>query len=144
MLDNLISDLGLKFVGDRKFRFGIFKCKKCNKEFEIQIRRKTKGELCKSCNTIKSKSTHNKTRTKLYYIWTSMKDRCYREKTNSFPLYGGRGITICDEWKSNFIFFYDKRRSRHNNSMVKLFYIKSHYETFFERSFGLLRRWLLY
>lgn len=107
MLDNLISDLGLKFVGDRKFRFGIFKCKKCNKEFEIQIRRKTKGELCKSCNTIKSKSTHNKTRTKLYYIWTSMKDRCCREKTNSFPLYGGRGITICDEWKSNFIFFYD-------------------------------------
>ena len=42
MLDNLISDLGLKFVGDRKFRFGIFKCKRCNKEFEIQIRKKTK------------------------------------------------------------------------------------------------------
>lgn len=55
MLDNLISDLGLKFVGDRKFRFGIFKCKRCNKEFEIQIRRKTKGEFCKSCNTIKKK-----------------------------------------------------------------------------------------
>ena len=57
MLDNLISDLGLKFVGDRKFRFGIFKCKRCNKEFEIQIRRKTKGEFCKSCNTIKKKYT---------------------------------------------------------------------------------------
>lgn len=33
-----------------------------------------------------------------YNSYHSMMDRCYREKARNFSLYGGRGITVCDEW----------------------------------------------
>ena len=31
-------------------------------------------------------------------------DRCYREKAHNYPLYGGRGIKVCEEWHSMDIF----------------------------------------
>jgi hypothetical protein len=31
--------------------------------------------------------------------YRSMVDRCYRAKSHNYYLYGGRGITVCDEWK---------------------------------------------
>ena len=34
----------------------------------------------------------------LYQAWWSMKSRCLNPKHRSYPRYGGRGITICDEW----------------------------------------------
>lgn len=47
-------------------------------------------------------------RTRLYTIFSGMKQRCYNPKTKNFNWYGGRGIAICDEWMgehgvSNFI-----------------------------------------
>jgi allantoicase len=36
-----------------------------------------------------------------------MKQRCYYSNHISYPTYGGRGITICDEWKNDFKAFYD-------------------------------------
>lgn len=35
-----------------------------------------------------------------------MKQRCYNEKARYFRNYGGRGITVCDEWKTSFEAFY--------------------------------------
>lgn len=35
-----------------------------------------------------------------------MKDRCYNIKDKEYNWYGGRGITICDEWLSDFMNFY--------------------------------------
>lgn len=34
-----------------------------------------------------------------------MIDRCCNPKDPSYERYGGRGITICDEWKNDFITF---------------------------------------
>lgn len=62
----------------------------------------------KSCGCDKSIShsiTHGQTNTRLYKIWISMKERCYNPTRNNYYLYGGRGITICDEWL-NFENFY--------------------------------------
>lgn len=66
-----------------------------------------------SCGCI-SKSTHkathskhNKSDTKLYKIWSSIKQRCFYEKSTNYKNYGGRGISICKEWKDNFQSFYD-------------------------------------
>lgn len=44
---------------------------------------------------------------KLYYIWGNMKFRCYSPKHCHYEYYGGRGIKVCDEWKSDFMAFYD-------------------------------------
>lgn len=30
-----------------------------------------------------------------------MRTRCYSESHKSYPEYGGRGITVCDEWKNS-------------------------------------------
>lgn len=33
-----------------------------------------------------------------YGSYRSMMDRCYRSNAKNFPFYGGRGITVCEEW----------------------------------------------
>ena len=42
---------------------------------------------------------------KLYRIWCHMKERCYYPNSDHYYLYGGRGITVCDEWKDNYLSF---------------------------------------
>ena len=36
-----------------------------------------------------------------------MKQRCYNPNNRSYKNYGGRGITVCQEWKEDFQTFYD-------------------------------------
>lgn len=43
----------------------------------------------------------------LYGTWSRMKTRCYNKNCADYPAYGGRGITVCDLWKDDFVeFFY--------------------------------------
>lgn len=37
-----------------------------------------------------------------YRIWNAMKGRCLNPKSNYWECYGGRGISVCDEWLLNF------------------------------------------
>lgn len=55
----------------------------------------------------KRKMKHGKEPIRLYRIWRNMKQRCFNPADAYFDSYGGRGITVCDEWKSNFIVFRD-------------------------------------
>lgn len=45
--------------------------------------------------------THNLTNHPWYSIWRSMRGRCYNTKNGSYSRYGGRGITVCDEWRNS-------------------------------------------
>jgi hypothetical protein len=62
---------------------------------------------CQSCGCLardiitgnKYRETHNMSRTRLYYIWQGMKQRCLGQGTGS-KYYNGRGITYCPEWES--------------------------------------------
>lgn len=40
-------------------------------------------------------------KTKLYSSYIHMKTRCYNKSYDGYKYYGGRGITICDEWLNN-------------------------------------------
>ena len=42
--------------------------------------------------------THGKRYTKLYHIWSSMKDRCINPRCKDYDFYGGRGVKVCEEW----------------------------------------------
>ena len=55
----------------------------------------------------KTQATHRKTKTRLYNVWTHIIQRCYNPKHTAYKRYGGRGITVCDEWRSNFSNFYE-------------------------------------
>lgn len=41
-------------------------------------------------------------RTYLYQAWSAIKQRCLNTKSQQYPLYGGRGITVCQEWADSF------------------------------------------
>ena len=45
--------------------------------------------------------------TQLYREWGYMKNRCYNPNSDSYKYYGARGIIICDEWKDDFMAFYN-------------------------------------
>ena len=45
--------------------------------------------------------------TRLYHIWQGMKARCYNENNSRYDKYGGRGIKVCDEWRSEYIAFHN-------------------------------------
>lgn len=49
-------------------------------------------------NIIKATFKHGMSETKLYRIWADMKKRCLNKKVDRYKNYGGRGITICNEW----------------------------------------------
>lgn len=63
----------------------------------------------RSCGCLEPNKTHGKANTRLYRIYSGMKARCYNQNTKAYKHYGGRGITICDEWlgENGFVKFYD-------------------------------------
>lgn len=67
------------------------------------------GCLRREYITEKNKATikHGKWKTRLYKIYTAMKERCYNPNCKSYKYYGARGIKICDEWLKSFQAFYD-------------------------------------
>jgi hypothetical protein len=52
-------------------------------------------------------TTHGMTNTRPYYIWSSMRERCFNPNSQAYSNYGGRGITVCQEWKDDFMSFYN-------------------------------------
>ena len=45
---------------------------------------------------------HGESGTRVYKIWCAMRERCYRKTHDHYIYYGGRGITVCDEWRRAF------------------------------------------
>ena len=58
-------------------------------------------------STKDAKTTHGHSNSRLYTIWSDMKQRCSNPNDKCYYLYGGRGICVCEEWKSNFLNFYN-------------------------------------
>lgn len=52
-------------------------------------------------------SIHNLSRTRIYGIWQAIKQRCYNPNNDRYKDYGARNIKIIEEWKNNFISFYN-------------------------------------
>ena len=42
---------------------------------------------------------------RLYGVWLNMKERCRNPKNNHYKSYGGRGISVCDEWSNDYLAF---------------------------------------
>lgn len=70
----------------------------------------------KSCGCLRKElpvmvsSVHGKRESRLYAIWSNMKQRCYNENNKRYKTYGARGITVCPEWLdevNGFINFYN-------------------------------------
>ena len=68
-----------------------------------------KSGKIKSCGCLNKQGNpkHGLRYTRLYRIWINMKTRCYNKNTNRYKDYGARGITICNEWRNDFMSFYN-------------------------------------
>ena len=51
--------------------------------------------------------THGLRKHRLYTIWEHMKQRCYNVNNKSYKDYGARGITVCNEWRCDFLSFFN-------------------------------------
>lgn len=51
------------------------------------------------------KKVHGDSNSKLYAIWKSMRQRCNNSSNLMYNYYGGRGITVCQEWDNDYITF---------------------------------------
>lgn len=78
-------------------------------ELELFSKRKNhpygKLNICKKCRNLISRKKENKN--PLRRRWRGMIDRCYSPNTHEFSGYGGRGIIVCEEWRTNRQAFYD-------------------------------------
>ena len=58
------------------------------------------------CSTGKARRTHGLSHTRIDNIYRSMIDRCYNPNNKRYVHYGGRGISVCDEWKNDKTMFF--------------------------------------
>lgn len=72
-----------------------------------------KRGLTKSCGCLNSKavtersSKHGESRTRLYHIWQGMIYRCENPNATGFEHWGGKGVSVCAEWRNNYENFRD-------------------------------------
>lgn len=50
---------------------------------------------------------HGEGKSRLFGIWSHIKQRCHNSKSTGYKNYGARGITVCEEWRQSFEAFRD-------------------------------------
>jgi hypothetical protein len=78
----------------------------CGKEKIVNGHELVCGDT-RSCGCLRGKLniTHGEAsgkKTKEYKTWTGMATRCYNTGHHKYPIYGGRGISICDRWRHSY------------------------------------------
>jgi hypothetical protein len=94
----------VSYVGNRKW---LCRCD-CGTEKEVFTGSLTHGKSagCIKCHpALGNQKTHGAKHTRLYNIWSGMKRRCENPLEPAYPRYGGRGISVCPEWRDDFVTF---------------------------------------
>jgi len=104
----IIKDLGQQYTSaesSRRYRCAIFECTKCKKHFKARAVGKAAYAqlLCQDC----TRAPKQYYKHPLYAIWNGIKQRCYSPKRKDYHKYGGKGVTMADEWKNDANAFID-------------------------------------
>ena len=113
MTPRLIKDLGMRYPTEkssRKYRYGLYECQYCGKEFEAQSSNIKHGLKSCGCQRKGNNKTHGLRSHRLYHTWNGMIQRCTNPNHTAYKDYGARGITVCEEWLDvkNFIEWCDQ------------------------------------
>ena len=115
-----LTVIGLKDTDTRK-TFWVCQCD-CGSVKEVRSDILLSGRV-KSCGCLKSEqdktNLHSRnhkmadelgfkrSQTRIYRIWQLMRNRCENKHDARYDRYGGRGIVVCEEWKNDFVNFYN-------------------------------------
>lgn len=120
-----ISEPYLSRIPNRKnkCKWWMVKCKcECNgpdseKEILIYTLAKTKTP---SCGCYSAKFKHGFWDTRLYRIWSGMKERCENKHNNpKYDYWSNKNIIVCDEWKNDFLIFKEwAEKNGYNDKMT--------------------------
>lgn len=107
MTPKLIGETYMKYPTEnstRKYRYGLYECQYCGKEFEARTKDIKTGNN-KSCGCQKGGITHGLSYNRFYDTWKNMMSRCTNLKNKHYQSYGGRGISVCTDWQdlANFV-----------------------------------------
>lgn len=88
-----------KKIGNRKQVYWDCRCI-CGAEKAVKGDELRNGGV-KSCGCHRADSlgSHRMSKSRIYRIWRHMKSRCYNPNVESYPWYGEKGISVCDEWQ---------------------------------------------
>ena len=103
MTPKLIGEVYKKFPTEKSAQlaiYGLYECQYCKNTFEAIFNNVKKGNT-KSCGCF---ATHGLSSNKFYKTWYGMLQRCNNPKIKAYKDYGGRGITVCEEWLDVTIF----------------------------------------
>ncbi len=96
-------------------------CNCGSEKFITRLDNLTRG-ISKSCGCYqkeavrKANTTHGKSNENLYHVWEAIIQRCLNKNNSYYHHYGGRGIMVCDSWKS-FEPFYEWALSYYKNGL---------------------------
>ena len=84
-----------------------WKCRcSCGNEKSISEYRLTNGTTHSCGCAVHKRSQERMKLSREYNTWIEMKKRCFNENCHAYKNYGGRGITVCEQWKNNFNQFF--------------------------------------
>lgn len=92
-------------------------------DFDIVKRGDVKSCGCYKADLFKvqpNNITHGLRKHRLYSIWRGIKDRCFNPNHTSYARYGGKGITMCDEWSNDFLSFYNWSMANGYNDLLTI------------------------
>ena len=102
MTPRLIQDLGVQFAtenSNRKSGHGLYECQYCGTIWRVETTSIVNNRT-RSCGCLIGKSiiTHGLSLNKFYKTWNDMIRRCTNPNNKDYKDYGGRDITVCEEW----------------------------------------------
>jgi len=102
----VLEDLGMNNQKPKK-RIAKFKCE-CGNTFIARVNAVKVGHR-RSCGCAmgSSNKSHGLSSHPLYRKWSGMITRTTNKNELCYHRYGGRGISVCDEWRNDFKKFYD-------------------------------------
>lgn len=94
----MVSKLPAEVLSGYRVSMGLFRCSVCGREV---VRRRVNGKKQRSCGCSADahKSTHGFSSHPLYGVWSGIVQRCEVPSRHEYPRYGGRGISMCREWR---------------------------------------------
>ena len=129
----------IKFAFTTLYRSTYWECKcKCGKILNVATKHLRSGNI-KSCGCHRYKAPiirigrpkdhghRSEGMSPTYKSWNHMMQRCSNPKNSKYYMYGGKGITVCDEWKDFNNFLRDMGERPENTTIDRIDSTKGYY-----------------